>query len=83
MANCLYFYLLQIHKVDLFPCGTEMDLDTIFLLWLSPPHHPSFRPPPSLLLTVAVLVKSQYVVIGASINHTDIAKVSNLRGILI
>lgn len=79
-----YFYLLQIHMVALFPRGTEMDLDTIFLLWLSVvslcplcPHPP---PSTSSILTVAMLVKSQFVVTGASINHTDGAKVSNLRG---
>lgn len=31
----LYFYLLQIHTVALFPRGTEMNLDTICLHWLS------------------------------------------------
>lgn len=49
-----------------------------FLLSPFCPHPP---PSTSSLLTVAVLVKSQYVVIGASINHTDKAKVSNLGGI--
>lgn len=82
----LYFYLLQIHTVALFPCGTEMNLDTIgttlalFFFFLSP-FLPSSSTSTSSLFTVGVLVKSQYVVIGASINRTDKVKVSNLRGI--
>lgn len=93
----LYFYLLQIHTVALFPRGTEMNLDTICLHWLSSfflflslPSFgglaplfllPSSSPSTSSLFTVGVLVKSQYVVTGVSINRTDKAKVSNLRGI--
>lgn len=44
-------------------------------LFLSP-----FCPYPPHPLHLSLQLKSQYVVIGASINHTDKAKVSNLRG---
>lgn len=82
----LDFYLLQFYMVTLFPSGTEMDLHTVFLSWLSFSFL-SLSPlfvvilPLTLAPLNAALVKSQYVVIRASINHTDSAKVSNLKGI--
>lgn len=63
----------------LFPCGPEIDLDTIFLLWVSFFPRPTFAIffplSTTSLLTVEVLVESQFFVIGASINRSDKAKV--------